>query len=99
MNLVLTHNNMDFDGLAAQFAVSKLYSGTLIIPGYPLVGNVREFLSLYRDSLPIGQLKYIDKTQIKHLFVVDCQHALRLDESARTLFDKGHELIPYTIFD
>ena len=51
---------MDFDSLAAQYAVSKLYPGTRILPGYPLVGNVREFLSLYRDNLPLSQFKYID---------------------------------------
>ncbi|MBI4533287.1 MAG: CBS domain-containing protein [Candidatus Melainabacteria bacterium] len=99
MEIVLTHNNMDFDSLAAQFAVAKLFAGTRIVPGYPLVGNVREFLSLYRDTLPLADLKYLDLGQVSHIFLVDCQHVERLDEVARRLLLDSHRPISYTIFD
>jgi tRNA nucleotidyltransferase (CCA-adding enzyme) len=97
MEIVLTHNNMDFDSLAAQYAVTKLWPNTRIVPGYPLVGNVREFLSLYRDNLPIVQIKYMDLEQIDHIFVVDCQHIERLDETAKKLITEKN--CPYTVFD
>lgn len=99
MRLVLTHNNMDFDGLSAQYAVTKLYPGTLIIPGYPLVGNVREFLSLYRDSLPLGQLRYINSSNVSHIYIVDCQHINRLDETAKQWFLEPDRKFKYSIFD
>jgi tRNA nucleotidyltransferase (CCA-adding enzyme) len=72
VEIVLTHNNMDFDSLAAQYAVTKLFPGTRILPGYPLVGNVREFLALYRDRLPLSQLKYIELDKVTHIYIVDC---------------------------
>ncbi len=99
MEIVLTHNNMDFDSLAAQYAVTKLFPGTRMLPGYPLVGNVREFFALYRDSLPLSQLKYIDAKNIKHIYIVDCQHLDRLDESARKLISRKDNPVGYTIFD
>jgi tRNA nucleotidyltransferase (CCA-adding enzyme) len=97
MEIVLTHNNMDFDSLAAQYAVTRLWPNTRIVPGYPLVGNVREFLSLYRDNLPIVELKYTDLEQIDHIYIVDCQHIERLDETARRLITEKN--CPYTVFD
>lgn len=99
MEIVLTHNNMDFDSLAAQFAVTKLYPSARILPGYPLVGNVREFLALYRDSLPLSQLKYLDLGQVTHVFIVDCQQTDRLDETARRLLADPKRAISYTVFD
>ena len=99
MEIVLTHNNMDFDSLAAQFAVTKLYPTARILPGYPLVGNVRQFLSLYRDTLPISQLKYLDLNQITHVFIVDCQQADRLDDTAKKLLFDPRNPRSYTVFD
>lgn len=99
MEIVLTHNNMDFDALAAQFAVTKLCVGTRILPGYPLVGNVREFLSLYRDALPLSQLKYLDLEKVNHIYIVDCQHVGRLDELAQNLLKDKKNPRSYTIFD
>ncbi len=99
VEIVLTHNNMDFDSLAAQYAVTKLFPGTRMLPGYPLVGNVREFFALYRDSLPLSQFKYLDAKNIKHIYIVDCQHLDRLDETARKLISRKDNPVSYTIFD
>ena len=99
LELVLAHNNMDFDCLAAQYAVTKLFPTVRILLGYPLVGNVREFLALYRDTLPLAQLKYINLDQVDHLYVVDCQHTERMDEGVRRLFDDPKHPRTYTIFD
>jgi len=99
LEIVLTHNNMDFDSLAAQFAVTKLYPTARILPGYPLVGNVRQFLSLYRDTLPLSQLRYLDLNQITHVFIVDCQQADRLDDTARRLLCDPRNPRSYTVFD
>lgn len=99
MEIVFAHNSMDFDALAAQFAVTKLVPGTRMVPGYPLVGNIREFLALYRDTLPLAQLKYINYDQVDHVFIVDCQHIDRLDETVRRLLNDPKHARTYTIFD
>jgi tRNA nucleotidyltransferase (CCA-adding enzyme) len=100
VEVVFTHNNMDFDSLAAQYAVSKLYPSVKMVLGYPLGGNVRRFISLYRSSLPIVQVKYLDLSKVSRAFIVDCQHADRIDENARKLLaGEFGKACPYTIFD
>jgi len=90
---------MDFDSLAAQFGVTKLYPSARMVLGFPLTGNVRDFLALYRSSLPIAQIKYLDLSRVTKVFIVDCQHLERLDETAKSLFDRNGQKIPVTIFD
>jgi tRNA nucleotidyltransferase (CCA-adding enzyme) len=96
MQLAVAHNNMDFDSLAAQFAVTKLHPSARMALGYPIVGNIRSFLTLYRSNLPIVQLKYVELDNVSHLYIVDNQQIDRLDQSLQKLIKDG---IPYTIFD
>ena len=97
MEVVLAHTNTDFDSLAAQLAVTKVYPGARMVPGHPPASNIRGFLALYRDSLPIVDLAYVDLDKIKHVYVVDCQNVERLDDLGKKLIVELH--CPYTVFD
>ncbi len=97
MEIVVAHNNSDFDSLASQFAVTKLFPGTKMAPSNMLSPNIREFLTLYRDSLPIVDLQYVDADKINHVFVVDCQNIERLDEVPRALISLKRAT--HTVFD
>ncbi|MBX9667561.1 MAG: CBS domain-containing protein [Candidatus Obscuribacterales bacterium] len=99
MEIVVTHNNMDFDALAAQFGVTCLYPSVKIVLGYPLQGNVREFLALYRSSLPLVQSKFIEFEKVTKIYVVDCQHVDRLDVSLRTFLNETKSRPPIVVFD
>ncbi|CAN5395658.1 CBS domain-containing protein [soil metagenome] len=103
MELVFAHNNMDFDSLAAQFALTKLYPSCKMVLGHPLTGNLRSFISLNRSYLPIVEAKYVDVSHVKHFFLVDCQHIERLDSTVRKLLEVPGETLqlsrPLTIFD
>lgn len=90
---------MDFDSLAAELAVTKLNPAARMVLGYPLFGNVKSFLSLYRSSLPIVQMKYVDMERVSKVFMVDCQHLERVDEHAHRLFNRHPQKRPYTIYD
>jgi len=90
---------MDFDALAAQFGITRLYPSVKIVLGQPLQGNVREFVSLYRSSLPIVQAKYIDLDKVTRIFVVDCQHIERLDDTLRKYLMSKTNLPPIVVFD
>ncbi len=99
MEIVITHNNMDFDALAAQFGVTKLYPAARMLLGYPLVGNVRDFLALYRSTLPIAQSKYIDLSEVRRIYVVDCQHFERIDSHVQKYLRKNENWPAITVFD
>ena len=99
MELVLAHRNMDFDCLASQLAVTKLYPAARIVPAHPLSPRMKSFLSLYRDQLPIVDLQYVDQESVQHVFIVDCQKPERLDDRARRFFLDFIQRGTYTVFD
>ncbi|MDP3510934.1 MAG: CBS domain-containing protein [Candidatus Melainabacteria bacterium] len=107
MELVFAHNNMDFDSLSAQFALTKLYPSCKMVLGYPLTGNLRSFITLNRGYLPIVEVKYVDLSKVTRFFLVDCQHFERLDSGVRKLMEETidsepgviHLCRPLTIFD
>jgi tRNA nucleotidyltransferase (CCA-adding enzyme) len=72
--LVLTHENTDFDGLASQLAAWKLYPQTRpVLPRRPN-RNVRDFLTLYWDELPY--VRYEDlprRMEVARIILVDTQ--------------------------
>ncbi len=99
MEIVVTHNNMDFDALAAQFGITRLFPSVKIMLGQPLQGNVREFMSLYRSSLPIVQAKYIDYEKLSRVFVVDCQQVERLDGALREFLMSAEPRPEIVVYD
>ena len=72
--LILTHENTDFDGLAAQLATWKLYpQAKPVLPRRPN-RNLRDFLTLYWDELPY--VRYEDlprRMEVERVFLVDTQ--------------------------
>lgn len=108
MEIALSHSNMDFDSLSAQYALTRLYPSCRMVLGYPLTGNVRSFMSLNRSNLPIMQVKLIDPSKVSRFFMVDCQSFTRLDDSCRKLMDPDYDaesgkpprfVKPVTVFD
>ena len=99
MELVLCHRNMDFDCLASQLAVAKLHPSARLVPAYPLSQRLKSFLALYRDHLPVVDLQYVDWELVKHVYIVDCQRADRLDDRARKQFLEFARRGVYTVFD
>ena len=52
MQLILTHENADFDAIASQLAASKLYPEATPLLPRRVNRNVQQFLTLYWDVLP-----------------------------------------------
>jgi tRNA nucleotidyltransferase (CCA-adding enzyme) len=74
MQLILTHENTDFDGLASQLAAWKLYpQARPLLPRRPN-RNLRDFVTLYWDELPY--LRYEDlprRLEVERIILVDTQ--------------------------
>jgi len=74
VQLILTHENTDFDGLASQLAAWKLYPQALpVLPRRPN-RNLRDFLTLYWDELPY--VRYEDlprRPKVERIILVDTQ--------------------------
>ncbi|GAV22324.1 CBS domain-containing protein [Carboxydothermus pertinax] len=100
MDLITTHHNMDFDGLASMVAANLLYpKANLLLPGKALPA-VEEFLALYKDRLKIQQKLY-NPREIKRLILVDSSELTRfshlkpyLTEEVEIILYDHHPLAP-----
>ncbi len=77
MDVIITHENGDFDALASLAAAAKLYPGSVTIMPEPIQPNVRSFINLYRDLLPLGEPGELGE-DINSVVVVDTNQKIRL---------------------
>jgi tRNA nucleotidyltransferase (CCA-adding enzyme) len=94
--VITTHHNADFDALAAAVGASLLYPEGRIVFAGSLNPNVREFVSLHGENLPIVNLRMLDQTKIRQLIIVDTADAERIGDLGRLCGKPGVEVV---IFD
>jgi tRNA nucleotidyltransferase (CCA-adding enzyme) len=76
MDLITTHVNADFDGLASMMAARKLYPSALIVLSGGAQEAVRNFLEVH--DLGLTRQKDVRLDQVRRLIVCDAQEAERL---------------------
>lgn len=85
MDLVTTHLNADFDGLASMVAARKLYPGArLVLPG-GAQDAVRSFMAVH--DLGLDRLKDVDLTAVSRLVCVDTHEPERIGPLAACWVD------------
>ena len=78
MEVILTHENTDFDALASLLGAWKLYPDAIpVLPRRPN-RNLRHFLTLYWDDLPFVQAEDMPRRRIMRAILVDTQALTRL---------------------
>lgn len=78
MRIIISHDNTDFDGLAAMVAAKKLYpDAVMVFPGR-LCRNVEDFMALHKDTISIRLAKDIPPEEVTSLILVDIRSARRL---------------------
>jgi len=96
MQIVTTHKNCDFDGLASVVAVTLLHPGTVAVLPRAVNSNVKAFLSMHKDIFDIRMPGDIDLGAVTGLFVVDVAQWSRLDGLAAL---QGKEDLTIRIWD
>jgi len=90
MQVITTHLNADFDGLASMIAAQKLYPGAILVFSGSQEKNLREFISqtlLYRYDFQ--KAKNIDLTKVETLIVVDTRSSERIGPFVACLNNPG----------
>ena len=83
MEVILTHENTDFDALASLLGAAKLYpQAKPVVPRRPN-RNLRDFLTLYWDELPFLQHDELPRGSIRRVILVDTQVLLHLKGMSR----------------
>lgn len=76
MELITTHLNADFDGLASMVAARKLYPGAVPVFSGGAQEAVRSFLAIH--DLGLARLKDINPEEVSRLILVDTQDPDRI---------------------
>ena len=75
MQLILTHENTDFDALASQLAAWKLYHHAQPVLPRRINRNLRDFITLYADELPFIQYHDLPRRiEVDLIILVDTQN-------------------------
>ncbi len=96
MDLITTHNNADFDGLASMIAARKLYPGATLVFAGAAERRLTEYLSAdLRHLYHFKKLKELDLSAVRRLIVVDTRQPERLDRVQECLRNPGLEIHLY----
>lgn len=93
MEIITSHLNLDFDGLASMVAAGKLYPKAKLVLPEKLNPGVRQFLALYRDSIEFCSPQKVDWELVKRGVLVDTANLKRTGSLAEKL--RGLELHIY----
>ncbi len=94
--VITTHQNADFDALGAVVGASLLYPEGRIVFSGSLNPNVREFVSLHGESLPLVNLRFVDQEKVRRLVIADTSDPERIGDLGRLCHRPGVEVV---IFD
>ena len=96
MEIITSHNALDFDGLASMVGASKLYPGAVMVFSGTVSENIKQFMALYKDSLFIKTPKQIELDEVTRVIMVDTANLKRLGQ----LKDLGGQReLEFHIFD
>jgi tRNA nucleotidyltransferase (CCA-adding enzyme) len=90
MDIITTHLNADFDGMASMVAARKLYPGASLVLPAGAQEAVRSFLAVH--DLGIIPLKDLDITQVSRLILMDAHEPDRLGP-LKVLWDNPKVLV------
>jgi tRNA nucleotidyltransferase (CCA-adding enzyme) len=93
--VITTHQNADFDALAAAVGAALLYPEGRIVFSGSLNPNVREFVSLHGENLPIISLRLIDQAKIRRLVIVDTADPERIGDLGQLCGRKDVETVVF----
>ncbi len=79
MNIVTTHKNTDFDGLASMVAITLIYEKSVAVCPKEVNPNVQRFLSIHKTSFKLILPNEVDHESVEQLIVVDTNRWGSLD--------------------
>lgn len=96
MRMIISHVNTDFDALASMFAAKKLYPDAHIVITDKQNIAVRQFLNIYRETLPLIQDHEVDWEAVTEIILVDVASLSRAGDYVRKMDEKK---IKITVYD
>lgn len=89
MEIITTHLNADFDGLASMIAAHKLYPDAILAFAGSQEKNLRTFLTNSTRVYQFQRQKNIDMAEVTRLILVDTRQPSRIGNFAKCLDNPG----------
>ncbi|OIJ16647.1 hypothetical protein BKP37_05280 [Anaerobacillus alkalilacustris] len=96
MQVIISHVNLDFDGLASMLAAKKLYPQAKMVLPTKQGKSVERFLALYRDSINYYSPNQINWENVSEVIMVDTASLKRIGELNNYI--KG-EKVNFIVYD
>lgn len=92
MEIIVSHNNTDLDGLASMIAAGKIYPDAQLVHAGKLNRNVREFMALHKDTFSFILAKDVPVQEVTRLIMVDTKNPARIGEVRAVLENPGLDI-------
>ena len=95
MEVITTHQNADFDGMASMIAAKKLYPDAILAFSGSQEKNLRKFFVQSLMIYDFQRMRNIDLDKVTKLIVVDTRQASRIGNFAKCLENPGIKIHLY----
>ena len=89
--VIISHQNTDFDALGSMLAARRLYPGATVLVHGGLNRNVREFAALHEQELALADASRCDLSAVSRVIVVETSQLGRLGDVAELVERPGVE--------
>ena len=93
MDIIVSHMNLDFDGLACLLAAKKLHPHATVALTEQQQNTVKSFLAIYRDQLHFSAFKDINWNEVQTLILVDVASIKRTGIAEDQLPQSFHTIV------
>lgn len=95
MDVIVTHESADFDGVACLVAARRLYEGSVAIRPAVLDRSVRDYVRLHDSALGLLDGSSVRVEDVSRLVVVDTSDPSRCGRFAELAMGSGVELVTF----
>ncbi len=96
MEVIVSHVNIDFDGLSSILAAKKLHPHAEMVISSNQSKEVTRFMAIFRDKLSMIADHQVDWTKVQHMILVDVSHLHRVGSFTSAL---EQSKVTFTVYD
>lgn len=95
MEIIVGHNNIDFDCLASMLAAKNIFTDAQLVLPMNVVRDIREFINMYKDVFNFVEEKEVEVEELTRIIIVDTHSSARIGKFKDFVNKPGIEVVIY----
>jgi len=95
MEIIIGHNNIDFDCAASMLAAKKIYNNARLVLPKNVGRDIREFINMYEDIFNFIEESEVEGEDLEKIIIVDTHSSSRIGKFKDFVGKPGIEVIIY----